>query len=63
MGKFFKYLFGDVTQDREGNFHKQRCHLRNERFTVIVNRAGKKMCDGYVKYCPCCGEKLDGRKG
>jgi hypothetical protein len=49
--------------DREGNYHERGCRLRNHRFTVIVNYRGQKMDECYVKYCPCCGEKLDGRKG
>lgn len=57
-----KYLFGKVTMDREGNYHGLGCRLRHHRFTVIVNYKGQKMDECYVKYCPCCGEKLDGRK-
>ena len=62
MATMLQYLFGKVTRDRNFNFHKDRCRMRNRRFTVIDNNAGLKVFEGYVKYCPCCGEKLDGRK-
>ena len=59
LGRFFR----KVSQDREGNWHIYLCKLRHHRFTVIVNEGGMKMHDCYVKYCPCCGENLNGQKG
>ena len=62
MAMLFKQLIGKVSQDRYGNFHKMSCPMRNSRFTVIVNHRGLKMNECYVKYCPCCGEKLNVKK-
>ena len=62
MYNFFRWLFFDVEKDSVHNYHKHGCRLRNNKFTVIQNAYGSKLHSGYVKYCPSCGEKLDGKK-
>jgi hypothetical protein len=63
MAVWFGRFFRRPVLDLEGNYHNYLCKLRNHRFTVIQNSGGLKVHECYVKYCPCCGEKLDGRKG
>lgn len=62
MRDFFKWLFYDVKKDRQHNYHKRSCKLYNEKFTVIQNSCGQKVWQCHIKYCPCCGERLDGGK-
>jgi hypothetical protein len=62
MRDFFKWLFYDVKRDSQRNYRKRTCKLYNEKFTVIQNSYGQKVWQCYIKHCPCCGEKLDGRK-
>lgn len=62
MRDFFKWLFYDVKKDKYQNYHKRSCKLFNEKFTVIQNSYGQKLWQCHIKFCPCCGEKLDGGK-
>lgn len=58
MLKWFRRIWYGISKDREFNYHKLGCYFRNRRFTVIRNGDSMKMCEGSIKYCPICGEKL-----
>lgn len=59
MGKLKRWLNG-VVKDKQFNYHKRDCYLRNYKFTVIKNGSSTKMSEYSIKYCPVCGEKLKG---
>jgi hypothetical protein len=48
-----------VKKDLKLNYHLPGCRLINENFTVIQNSRGQKIWQCHIKYCPCCGEKLN----
>jgi hypothetical protein len=62
MRRWFKRIWYNVHKDRLHHYHKCPCSLYDRRFTVIDNICGKKIWEGNIKYCPICGERLDGTK-
>lgn len=60
MRKWFRKIWHNVHKDKLGNYHKYPCHLAGRKFTVIDNACGKKVGEWSIKYCPICGEKLEG---
>ena len=60
MFKFLRRIFYGVIKDSKHNYHKRGCILIHNNFTVVKNCAGQKVYRSHIKYCPCCGEKLDG---
>jgi hypothetical protein len=58
MFKRFKRIWFGISKDCQHNYHKLGCLLYSHAFTVIKNTDGSKMYR--IKYCPICGEKLDG---
>ena len=49
-----------ATKDRKGEYHMDKCPLRNRNITLIDNYKGRKIPERYRDYCPCCGTRIYG---
>lgn len=62
MSNWIRDIFYGVRRDKHFNRHKSNCLLHDSTFTVIKNNdKGRAVWKCQVKYCPCCGEKLNGK--